>query len=552
MNATSDPIPPGGLSLPSSPQSSQPSPLSALARRFLACNPFYLASAGVLLWGVNRLSLEPKLTGGESTQILINFTALFAYEILLVLTAILLARRAIWEDALVLVGLENLFVMIPFSLLSRAVQLNESIAQEMCLAAGVLACVKFWALKRFIPKLNLPGQLLGLGGAVLALNIAVALLLQNFAADRPALHGWLVLGWLIALPALFGCVAFLPHTRTTGKSLVQRTWLPYAMAGLWFIVTGFHLYGLGYVHDFPWRNALLAPTLLATAWVVALRSQSVGLLHSVPLRRLILCAPFAAPFLALAEPSIFSALNALNVLAYGLLWWRQRSAKPALVLAILSLTVAIAGIPEAWLARFRMERIEWVAGIAALSAMLPILRSRDPRLGLLGGLGCGVLVGLPVLHAELSLFWPAQAGLMFALIHSLRWADDRFVGAVSTRHLFGLLWVLASTVWIRQGDAHAAAGCLLAGSMVLVSYGLARAVTRHWPPGSVAVYSSAVACLSPGMDFSEKLREIPSAFLAILASVPLFIAGTILALSRHRWQRNDSPENGDATSSSTQ
>ena len=523
-----------------------------LARRFLACNPFYLASAGLLLWGVNRLSLEPKLAGSESNEILINFTALFVYEILLVLTAILLARRAIWEDALVLVGLENLFVMIPFSLLSRAVQLNESLAQEMCLAAGLLAGVKFWALKHYIPQLNLPGQLLGLGVVVLALNIAVALLLQRFATDRPALHWWLVMGWLVAVPALVGCVALLPHARPLGKSLAQRVWLPYAMVGLWLVVTGLHLYGIGYVHDFPWRNALLSPTLLAVAWVIVLKTQAAELKAPTLLRRLSLYAPLTMPFLALADLSLFSALHTFNVFAYGLLWWRQRHFSVVLVLATISFAAAMAGIPEPCLAQLTITRIEWLLGIAALSAILPILRSRDPRLGLLGGLGCGILVGLPAMHAELSPFWPAQAGLVFVLAHSLRWEDNRFAGAASTRHLFGIVWMLVSFAWIRGGDAHATVGCLLAGAFGLACYAINRLLTRNWAPRSVACYSGIVICLSPGTDFGEELLTIPSAFLAILGSVPLFVAGTILALNRHHWQRTDPDQQTEAPTTQTQ
>src|SRR5437867_3608924 len=133
------------------------------ARRVLASNPFYLASAGFLLYGVNRLSSDPRLTGAESSQLAFNFCALFGYEILLVITAIVLARRSIWYDALLLVGLENLFVLLPFSLVSRAVLLNQHLAWIMCAAAMVLAGAKFWLLQRYIPELRLSRPLLLVG-----------------------------------------------------------------------------------------------------------------------------------------------------------------------------------------------------------------------------------------------------------------------------------------------------------------------------------------------------------------------------------------------------
>src|SRR2546423_1384554 len=103
--------------------------------RFLSSNPFYLASAGFLLYGVNRVSSDSRLGGAEVSQLTFNFCALFAYEILLVVTSILLARRQIWYDSILLVGLENLFVLIPFSLVSRTVLLSPGLGLVMTCAA---------------------------------------------------------------------------------------------------------------------------------------------------------------------------------------------------------------------------------------------------------------------------------------------------------------------------------------------------------------------------------------------------------------------------------
>src|SRR4051812_13886376 len=79
-------------------------PLMYWLKRFLACNPFYLVSVALLLYGCYRISMEPKLFGQESLHLVFNFSSLQFYEILLVLTAIFLARRQIWYDSTLLVG----------------------------------------------------------------------------------------------------------------------------------------------------------------------------------------------------------------------------------------------------------------------------------------------------------------------------------------------------------------------------------------------------------------------------------------------------------------
>jgi hypothetical protein len=64
------------------------SPLQFAFKRILAGNPFYLASAGLLLYGINQLTTDPKLVGAEFPMLRFNFCALVVYEIMLVFTAI--------------------------------------------------------------------------------------------------------------------------------------------------------------------------------------------------------------------------------------------------------------------------------------------------------------------------------------------------------------------------------------------------------------------------------------------------------------------------------
>src|SRR5690349_15436130 len=77
-------------------------------RRLLACTPFYLVSAALLLYGFYLVSIDPRFLNQETKHLVFNFTSLQIYELVLVLTAIFLAARRIWYDSTLLVILENL------------------------------------------------------------------------------------------------------------------------------------------------------------------------------------------------------------------------------------------------------------------------------------------------------------------------------------------------------------------------------------------------------------------------------------------------------------
>src|ERR1700722_14897763 len=117
----------------SSPRSE---PISYWLKKFFACNPFYLVSAALLLYGVYLISFDANFLGREISQLAFNFTSLQVYEILLVGTAIVLARRRIWYDSVLLVCLENLLVLVPFILISQAALLGHRAVLAVCLAGA--------------------------------------------------------------------------------------------------------------------------------------------------------------------------------------------------------------------------------------------------------------------------------------------------------------------------------------------------------------------------------------------------------------------------------
>src|SRR5262245_44916490 len=105
--------------------------LWSLGRRLLAGNPCYLISAALLLFGINRLAVDPEFLKVEAAKLGFNFSALQVYELLVVGVAILLARRRVWYDSTLLVVLENLLVLVPFILITHAVLIGPEVRSEV-------------------------------------------------------------------------------------------------------------------------------------------------------------------------------------------------------------------------------------------------------------------------------------------------------------------------------------------------------------------------------------------------------------------------------------
>ena len=113
-------------------------------KKVLRAIPFISSAPALLLYGVYLVSFDANFSGREALQLAFNFSSLQVYEILLVATAIILARRRIWYDSLLLVGLENLLLLVPFILISQAALLSHRVALAICLAGATVALLRFW------------------------------------------------------------------------------------------------------------------------------------------------------------------------------------------------------------------------------------------------------------------------------------------------------------------------------------------------------------------------------------------------------------------------
>src|SRR2546423_1706071 len=119
------------------------------ARRLLVCNPFFLCSAALLLFGVNRLSIDPSFLKEDESNLFFNYSALQLYGFLVVGTAIILARRKIWYDSALLVVMENGLALVPFMLISQAALLNNKLGVMLALGAVALTAMRAIAIRRW-------------------------------------------------------------------------------------------------------------------------------------------------------------------------------------------------------------------------------------------------------------------------------------------------------------------------------------------------------------------------------------------------------------------
>jgi hypothetical protein len=501
----------------------------------------YLGSAALLLYGFYLVSCDPTFLHTEVAQLSFNLSSLQLYEALVVATAIFLAGRAVWYDSTLLVGLENLLLLVPFILISQAALIEQRLVWILCLAGGCLAAIRLLCLERFIAPLNFPRRLAGASALVLATNMALPIVYRilheskiGTKPDWGAAYQTNQYVWWLLIPALCAASTALPLARSRGEDWPQRVWLPLGCFSLWVVGTGVHLYCLGYVYDFDLRPELLAPALWMLFWVLSLR---VTLLLPGPAawKNALWILPMLATLLAAPQngKQVFLALTALNMGIFAFLYFRQR-APFALHLLLISVVALAGGLPEEWgrslAAGFSREKV--VGAGAGLYFLLCTVLSRQPRVGLLGAIIAATMVSALGEH-PLALHWAAQIGLAFLLLHSLRWTAPFEEGAGVLRWLAALGWIGHSFVWTHiYGGGWAPCAVALP---VLCLFLAARWVQGQW--GSVAIPLGAVlALLSPtSHSAAVQIHSAPPGLLAVLGSFALFGLGTLAAVTKHRW-----------------
>lgn len=543
----SEMVAPPVISAPvSSMTESVPKPAAYWIKRFLVCNPFYLVSAALLLFGMYRISVDRNLFSEEISQLAFNLTSLEFYEFLLVGTAIFLASRRIWYDSTLLVGLENLLIFVPFILLSQVALISKQAVWLVCLVTAAVAILRVGSLKRYFRELNLPNRALLLGFVLLVINIG---LLATYRIVGETKMGWkpdsgrdyLInqFTWLVILPAALVLPNFLPDAREMGSLTPQRRWLPAGLLSLWIAATGVHLYCLNYVYNFAFRVEMLAPAIWILAWTAYRHVPRIFAWENKTARVALAIAPMGITFLAASESGnhIFFALTLLNAAIYAVLCFRDRHDFAGHLL-FASVVLLVCGLPAEWIQFLTpvMDRPHYIGGCVVLYLMIYNVMSRDPKVGLLGAVLVALAVGVLFSKHDEAIHWAVQSGLGFLLLHSLGWVDLEHQGARAMRVMAGSIWVAHAVIWVRSGAAMwepCIPGGLVLASCLVTQLLRGRRGSLILPAASILVVLS-----GPGNYLIEALQYAPAGLLAVIGSFLVFALGTAAALTKHRWHQS--------------
>ncbi len=525
-----------------------PSPARGLShwlRVLLVCNPFYLFSAAMLLWGLYLVSDDAHFPGRETAQLTLNFSALQVYEALLAATAIVLARRRIWYDSTLLVALENLLVLVPFFLITQAAWISQPMLWSMCGVTIGMTLLRFASLKRFFAELNLPRALLGAGLLLLVFNAALVLLFHHYnelkVGTKPTEGAAFELnryGWLIALPLMVGLANLVPNLKPSGNLLPQRRWLPLGFFTLWLAGSTVNLCGLSYVYNFDWEFTLAIPALWTLTWTVWLRCSRLEI--PAALGRFLLLPPTAAALLAANanDKSLLLLLTALNTVAYATCFLKRRNPYLSLNLAIVSFAI----LGSALVTRYQPALHTGFGGGECLLTFLAayttwwIFHSRNPKLGVLGALLAIPAAGMILPHGVANLGSMLHAGILFLLLHSLVWDDEADPTVGPVRVFACILWIAHSFFLLLWQYPHATLLVPAGALSVLGSCVALRLMHGNWRYPAAPISAIIALFLRPALLVATGMSAIPTGLLVMAASFLLFAFGTIAALNRHRWR----------------
>jgi hypothetical protein len=316
------------------------------------------------------------------------------------------------------------------------------------------------------------------------------------------------------------------------------------LLSVWLAGTAAHIYCLGYVYDFSLRPELVAPTIWMLLWTLRHRLTDFAPQASVAVQNSLFVGPLLAPFVAAPQPGheVLLVLTLLNVAIYAAIYVRRPRHRLAFHLALISLASLIGGLPGQWTQPVIGE-FSYSKGLGTIAAgyfMLCSLLSRNPKLGIFGSLVFTTSIVVVLGDHAGALHWACQGGLVFLLIHSLRWDDATNRGSRALRILVGVLWTAHAFVWTCTGAQPwmtcAAAAPLLAG------YLIARTIKGKWAPLVLPITAVIVILSGPGEAAAVKIQAAPGWMMAVLGSFILFALGTVAALTKHRWLRLEATE----------
>jgi len=527
---------------------SPPRTIGYWLRVLFVCNPFYLASACLLLYGVYRVSCDPNFLATEVGQLTFNFSSLQLYELLLAGTAMVLVARRIWYDATLLVVLENMLWIVPFILVSQAALINQQTTWRLCLLAAGLAVGRTLWLRWRAGQLMPSWRGLLCASAVLAMNTALPIVYRHYQETKKGAWletepAWLLNDavWFWVFPALAMVANLLPRPEGDKREAPVARWFPTMLCLFWIVATGVHLYALGYVYDFPLRREQLTPVLWVLAWTLVMRITDFVPAPSEWLRRALLVLPLLTMFVSafVVGSHVFLVLAILNFIAFGIVLFLERGNRLALQLAMISFASLISALPVEAVHPVMggFDRMNLIGGAVLAYLAIATALSRNPKLALVGALAAAVAGGmLREGHAH-ALHWALQAGFVYFLLHSLRWRDYEHPGAAAVRVVMASLWVLHAFIWARSGAT--LVGLFTAAALVAGVWSCRGCLFQLWRPMVIPITAGLVALCHPMNLVVIKTQTTPAGVLAVIGSFVLFALGTAAALTKHRWHKTE-------------
>lgn len=546
MKDANDPTPTSPTTPPPIPTNPPPRPISYWVKRLLVCNPFYLVSAALLLYGVYRVTLDTNGFLTELRQFTFSFTALHSYELVLVATVALLAARRIWYDGSLLIALESMLWLVPFILVHQGALINPRIAMVTSAVTGTLVVLRAaWLLKR-APTIVPPRRVFLIGLPLLLVNAAWPIIFRHIQETRfgvnmteGAAYYWSETNWFALLPLLAALTIFLPDPDSGFAPSNMRRWFPTLLFSLWLAGTGVHLYALGYVYDFALRREQVAPVLLVLAWVAQFRLTDFFALPPRGLQTFVTTLPLLAtmPAALVVNSRVFFYLSMINLVVYGCKLLSDSNPRLVKQLALASLAFVVSSLPIDFNAL--TGRIMHPGDLIALALFAYVLvgamMSRNPKVAILGAFAAVVLTGMARQRHLDAFHWAFQAGFAYFLMHSWRWNDSQHVGAKGARWFIAALWVLHSFCWTHGTQVWI--GPIVVGASVATLYILRGLLFKSWQPVAIAI-AAGLTALCPPLDYAAtKISGAPAGVLYVVASFLLFGVGTLAALTKHRWHK---------------
>jgi hypothetical protein len=350
--------------------------------------------------------------------------------------------------------------------------------------------------------------------------------------------------WLLLLPAMYALILLLPRPLQLGTLLPQRAWLPSGMFLLWAVASGVHLFSLSYVYNFDWEPVFKAPLIWVVMWSVYLRYTDFVAKPPRLLSVILLALPVGATLFAAggSGEAVFSSLTVGNLACYTVVLMKDRGNRTALHLLLISAVTLFAGLwqPHVSGSPAVFGGYHWIILGAVLYLAAGTFRSRNPKIGMLGGLilGIGGLVLLPETYA---VCFALQLTMAFPLLHSLFWDDEAHSGAQVLRVFICAAWLLHGLFLIHTEWEFALPLVYGTGGVLLLGCLLKKLVSGGWKPVAVPVTATLALLLQAGDFLAVRLQSAPAGILAVAGSFLLFALGTLAALTKSKWNHPSMP-----------